>query len=221
MRIISAILFVFICFGIVAGQNEIAPIVEKTFDFKDWTYKNVDTGNDVNLRKFASGKKLTLVVYWAPWCPNWKYDAAYVQGLYDKYKDKGLDIIGVAEYDPVEKMIAFIRDYKLTFTNVYESISTADREKTLHFSQRREAGDVRKWGSPWYVFLESSKLEPEGQIVLSKKTPIVNGELTRNDAEKFIRQRLGLETATSANVSSRSKEIEVCEPEKKTVSLKP
>lgn len=192
MRIISTILFVLISVGFVFAQNEQAPIVEKTFDYRDWVYKDIETGKDVNLRKFTNGKKLVMVVYWAPWCANWKYDAAFVQALYYKYKGNGFDVIGVGEYDPVEKMKTHIKDYKLTFANVYESVVSSDREKTVHFAQRREAGDTRKWGSPWYVFLEGSKLEAKGQIVLAKKVPVVNGELMRPEAEKFIREKLGL-----------------------------
>ena len=45
------------------GQNEQSPIVEKEISYKDWTYKNVLTGEDVNLRDFTKGKKLTMVVY--------------------------------------------------------------------------------------------------------------------------------------------------------------
>jgi hypothetical protein len=203
------------------GQNEIAPMTEKAFDYKDWVYKNVDTGKDVNLRNFTTGKKLVMVVYWAPWCHNWEYDVGYVQSLYAKYKDSGLDVIGVAEYDPVDNMKAHIKKHGVTFTNVYESINSAEREKTTHFAQRREAGDTRRWGSPWYVFLDPKTLEPAGQPVMSKKTMVVNGELKRDEVEKFIRQRLGLETAAAGIASAKSKEIEVCEPDKKTASVKP
>ena len=215
MRITSAILFALIAFSFVSAQNELTSIVEKPFDYKDWVYKNVETDKDVNLRKFTNGKKLVMVVYWAPWCHNWAYDVAFVQGLYDKYKDKGFDVIGVGEYDPVDRMKAHIKENKLTFTNVYESVSSADRLKTTHYAQRTEAGDTRKWGSPWYVFLEAGKLEPEGQIVMSKKPPVVNGELIRKETEAFIQQKLGI--AAAAQTTGK---IEVCEPDTKTAEFK-
>ena len=193
MRILTVFLAIMFAVGLVSGQGEITSAAEKTFDYKDWVFKNVDTDKDVNLRKFSNGKKLVMVVYWAPWCPNWEYDVKYVQSLYDKYKESGFDVVGVGEYAQVESMKAHIKKHSVTFTNVYESTLTADREKTTHFAQRREAGDVRRWGSPWYVFLDPVKLEPEGQIVISKKTMVVNGELKREEVEKYIRQRLGLE----------------------------
>ena len=221
MRIIIVLLTIIFAVGLVSAQNEIVPMTEKAFDYKDWVYKSVESGKDVNLRKFTSGKKLVMVVYWAPWCHNWEYDVEYVQSLYAKYKANGLDIIGVAEYDPVDNMKAHIKKHGVTFTNVYESTATAEREKTTHFAQRREAGDTRKWGSPWYVFLDPGSLEPEGQIVMTKKPMVVNGELKRDEVEKYIRQRLGLEGATAGAMSAKSKENEICEPDKNAGLLKP
>ncbi len=220
MRIITAILIALFSVGFVAAQNEQAPIVEKTFDYKDWVYKNIETGKDMNLRKFANGKKLVMVVYWAPWCHNWEYDVRFIQSLHEKYKDAGLSVIGVGMYDPVDNMKAHIKRYNLTFPNVYESISSADRLTSVHYSQRREAGDARKWGSPWYVFLDGNKLEPEGQIVLSKKPMVVNGELMKKETEAFIQQKLGIATTGQSAVVGRSKEIEACDPETKTPEFK-
>jgi thiol-disulfide isomerase/thioredoxin len=221
MKLFVSILLTFVLAFTALAQNEQAPMVEKALIYKDWTYKAVQDDREVNLRKSVAGKKLVMVVYWAPWCPNWKYDAPFVQGLYEKYKANGLEVIGVAEYDTIEKMKAHIAERKLTFPIVYESIATADREKTTHFAMRREVGDVRKWGSPWYVFLDPKTAEPEGQVVMSKNPMVVNGELKRDEVEKYIRQRLGLDGVAAGAVSANSKEIEICEPDKKTAVIKP
>ena len=74
--------FIFLTVIFAFGQNEQSPIVEKEISYKDWTYKNVQTGENVNLRDFTKGKKLTMVVYFAPWCPNWKHDAPMLEKLY-------------------------------------------------------------------------------------------------------------------------------------------
>lgn len=216
MKLISAILFVFFAFSCVSAQNEQSPIVEKNFVYKDWTHKNLNGGGETNLRTFISGKKLIMVVYWAPWCPNWKHDLAFVQSLHDKYHGNGLAVIGVGEYDPGGKMKDHLEQYKLTFPSVYESDNQAARLTTVHYQQRTQAGDTRKWGSPWYVFLDPKKLEPTGEA-LTKKTTVVNGELIRPDAEKFIREKLGL--AAGASYALKSNEIEACEPDKKSTAL--
>lgn len=222
MKLFSAALLLFIVSGFALAQNEQSPIVEKEFAYKDWTFRNLSGDGKTNLREFAKGKKLVLVVYWAPWCHNWEHDYAFVESLFEKYKDKGLGMIGVGLYDPVSRMKDHVEKNKLTFPMVYETDNSGYREKTTHFSQRREAGDTRKWGSPWYVFLDPATLEASGDA-LTKKTTVVNGELVRPDAEKYIREKLGL-PAMPAGVVAKSKESEVCEPDsnsKKIAVIRP
>lgn len=215
MKFLSAILLLFAFASFAFAQNEQAPIVEKPFAYKDWTLKNLKGGGETNLREFAKGKKLVMVVYWAPWCPNWKHDVAFVQSLHAKYAASGLGVIGVGEYDPTGKMKDFVDQYKMTFPSVYESESTAARLTTVHYQQRMQAGDTRKWGSPWYVFLDPKTMEPIGEF-LTKSTTVVNGELIRAEAEKYIADKLGV---SAGGVAVKSKEIEVCDPEKKTAEL--
>ena len=214
MRSFFAILIILFMFVFAFGQNEQSPIVEKDITYNDWVYKNVKTGVDMNLRKFTFGKKLVMVVYFAPWCGNWKHDAPFVQKMYDKYKANGFDVIAVGEYDPVDVMKTHIDAFKLTFPVVYESDTRAAKQTTLHYQYRKTTGDTRNWGSPWYVFLEVAKLEPGG-MVFTKRTNVVNGELIEAEAEKFIREKLGL-AATSAVSATGDKAIEVCDPEKST-----
>jgi len=191
MKSFLALILLLFSFTLAFAQNEQSPIVEKEFAYKDWVYKNVKTGTDMNLRKFTFDKKLVMAVYFAPWCPNWKHDVAFVQGLYEKYRGNGFDVIGVGEYDPVDAMKAHLETYKVTFPAVYESELRTDKQKTLHYGYRKAAGDTRGWGSPWYVFLEPRNLEKSGEI-LSRKANVVNGELIKEEAERFIRAKLGL-----------------------------
>lgn len=210
MKLIFTFVFIISGFTFLFGQNEQSPIVEKELAYRDWTYKNLNAGGETNLRQFTRGKKLVMVVYWAPWCPNWKHDVAFVQELHAKYAKDGLGVIGVGEYDPVDKMKQHYDQYKLAFPSVYESAASSERLTTVHYAQRTSAGDTRKWGSPWYVFLEPSKLLPQGDV-LATKVSVVNGELIRLDAERYIREKLGL-AAGGATASAKSGEIEVCEP---------
>lgn len=218
MKILSALIVVLSGLIFSFGQNEQSPIVEKALEYKDWTLKNLN-GGETNLRQFAKGKKLVMVVYWAPWCANWAHDAPFVEELYKKYSKDGLGVIGVGQYDPVGNMKKNYEKNNLTFPSVYESTATSERLTTVHYSQRTAAGDTRKWGSPWYVFLDPSMIEPAGDK-LSNKVQVVNGELIRHDAEKFIREKLGL-AARGSVADIKSKEIEVCDPAKPTTLTKP
>lgn len=191
MRYISVLILTLMLAGLAVAQNEQSPITEKPIAYKDWTYKNI-RGGETNLREFTRGKKLVMVVYWAPWCPNWKNDLAFVQSLHEKYAASGLAIMGVGEYDPVERMKAHLEQYKLTFPSVYETDAQAARLTSPHYSLRMIAGDKRKWGTPWYVFLDPAKLNGSGDT-LTENTTLVNGELIRPEAEKYVREKLGLD----------------------------
>jgi thiol-disulfide isomerase/thioredoxin len=217
--LISAILLLSSTFA--NAQHEYAPLREHELKYKDWTYKSVRDDREINLRDFARNKKLVMVVYFAQWCPNWKYEAPVAQKLYDKYKAQGFDVIGVSEYDTVEKTKANLETLKVTFPVVAESFSYEAREKTPHNEYRRKTEDTRKWGSPWNLFIETSALEAKGDTLL-KKAFVVNGELIETDVEKFIRQKLGLPVEEKQiAIAAKDKTIEVCEPDsKKEASFK-
>jgi thiol-disulfide isomerase/thioredoxin len=203
------------------AQNEQSPIVEKEISYANWTYKDIRTGKDVNLRDFTKGKKLTIVVYWAPWCGNWRHDAPMVERLYETYKDKGLAIIGVGEYDPVVSMKNTLDTYKITFPAVYESENRSEREKTLHYNYRRSTGDSRNWGSPYYVFLLPKSIEKKGDL-LTKKTFIINGEMIETEGEAFIRKQLKLPPLEQPKTASVTvSQTEVCDPKKPAELKKP
>ena len=218
MKFAFAFLILLFCLTFAFGQNEQAPILEKEISYKNWTYKNVRTGDEINLRDFAKGKKLVMVVYFAPWCGNWKHDAPMLERLYEKYKAQGLDIIAVGEYDPVDSMKANLDTLKITFPAVYESENRTEKQKTLHYEYRKSTGDTRGWGSPWYIFLMPPLMEKKGDT-LTKKTFIINGELIEAEGEKFIREKLGLRAIDTKTTAAKKDVIEVCEPEKKTADL--
>lgn len=204
MKFLTAVLLTLTFAFAAFAQNEQAPITKKEFGYNDWTYKNLSGNGETNLRTFAEGKKLVMVVHWAPWCPNWRHDIQFVRELNTKYGDKGLSIIGVGEYDSVAKMKSHVEFYKLDFPIVYSGTVPTDREKSNHFNQRRATGDTRKWGTPWYVFLEPGSLTKEGDV-LATRVDLVNGELIKDNAEKFIRTKLGLEVPAEAMSSEAVK----------------
>lgn len=218
MKTFLALAFLLVGSIFVAAQTEQAPVVEKEIKYKDWTYKSVRDNSTVNLRDFTKNKKLVMVVYFAPWCPNWRHEAPFAQKLYDKYKGQGFDVIGVGEYDTVEAMKTNLTDKSITFPVVYESESKDAKQKTAHYDYRKATGDTRNWGSPWNIFLEPSKLTKKGDVLI-EKTFVVNGELIEVEAEKFVRERLGLPAEETKTEKTASKTIETCDEEKKTAAF--
>ncbi len=168
--------------------HEYAPVVEKTVNYKTWTLNDLASSKPIALRSLMQGKKLVMVLYFAPWCPNWRNEAPVAASLYDKYKSQGFEIVGVSEYGSRDDVKTFFGPAGAPYPVVSESESRDDREKTPHFGYRRLTGDTRKWGSPWNIFLEPGKCS-SGEV-LTEKAWIVNGELIQADADKFIHDRL-------------------------------
>ncbi|MBC8031933.1 MAG: TlpA family protein disulfide reductase [Pyrinomonadaceae bacterium] len=174
--------------------HEYSPIVEKTVYYKNWTLNDLKDNKPVDLRSLVAGKKLVMVVYFAPWCGNWKHEAPVAARLYEKYKAQGFEVIGVSEYGTRDTVSAFFGPNGPPYRVVSESESRDDREKTPHFGYRQLTGDTRRWGSPWNIFLVPSALAKTGDV-LTEKAWIVNGELIEAEADKFIADHLNAKTA--------------------------
>jgi len=174
--------------GAQAG-HEYSPLVEKTVNYKNWSLVNVKTDTAEDLRNMLKGKKLVMVVYFAPWCGNWRNEAPIAAKLYEKYKDQGFQVIGVSEYAARADVKAFFGEAGSPYPIVSESETRDDRDKTPHFGYRQLTGDTRKWGSPWNIFLEPSKVNASGDV-LTEKAWVVNGELIEDEVDKFITDKL-------------------------------
>ncbi|MCR4723318.1 MAG: TlpA family protein disulfide reductase [Eubacteriales bacterium] len=67
------------------NDNTEGPVVFMTYDRK---------GNPYDQSIFAESK-LTLINFWEPWCPPCVGEMPDLEKIYEQYKDKGLNIIGV------------------------------------------------------------------------------------------------------------------------------
>jgi len=180
--------------ALAQGGHEYSPLVEKTVNYKNWTLNDIKDDKPVDLRAAVQGKKLVMVVYFAPWCANWRHEAPVAARLYEKYKNQGFEVIGVSEYGSREDVRKFFGETGAPYTVVSESETREDREKTPHYGYRQLTGDTRKWGSPWNIFLEPALLAKTGDV-LTEKAWVVNGELIEEEVDKFIAERLKGSTA--------------------------
>lgn len=178
------------------AQHEYSPLEEKTVNYKNWTLTGLSDDKQVDLRELVAGKKLVMVVYFAPWCGNWKFEAPIAAKLYEKYKDKGFTVIGVSEYGSRDDVKAFFGASGPPYPVVSESETRDDKQKTPHYAYRQLTGDRRNWGSPWNIFLEPAKLAKTGDV-LTEKAWVVNGELIEQDVDKWIGERLNATTAAA------------------------
>ena len=178
-----------------AQSHEYSPLIEKTVNYENWELPNVVTEKPEDLRKLMSGKKLVMIVYFAPWCGNWKFEAPIATKLYEKYKAQGFQVIGVSEYASRADVRGYFGEAGPPFPVVVESEAREDKVKTPHYKYRQLTGDVRSWGSPWNIFLEPDKLKATGNV-LAEKAWVVNGELIEEEVDKFIASKVGNSTAT-------------------------
>ena len=70
-------------------------------------------GAKVDLSSFA-GKPL-IINLWATWCGPCRLEMPQLVGFADKYKDKGLQVIGVSVDDAPDAIRAFAAEYKVTY----------------------------------------------------------------------------------------------------------
>ena len=176
--------------------HEYSPLVEKTVNYKNWSLPNLTTDKPDDLRALVAGKKLVMIVYFAPWCPNWRYEAPIAAKLYEKYKAQGFQVIGISEYAVRDDVKKFFGEAGPPYPVVTESESRDDKQKTAHYGYRQLTGDTRNWGSPWNIFLEPTKLIATGDV-LTEKAWVVNGELIEDEVDKFIASKC---TSTTASV---------------------
>lgn len=172
------------------ARHEYSPLVERTVNYKNWTLPSLTTDQPEDLRKLMAGKKLVMIVYFAPWCGNWKHEAPIAAKLYEKYKSKGFQVIGVSEYASRAEVSSYFGKDGPPYPVVTESESREDKEKTPHYDYRQLTGDKRSWGSPWNIFLEPDKVSASGEVLVETAW-VVNGELIEEEVDKFIASKVG------------------------------
>jgi thiol-disulfide isomerase/thioredoxin len=176
------------------ASHEYSPITESTVNYKNWTLPSLTAEKSEELRALMAGKKLVMIVYFAPWCGNWKNEAPIAAKLYDKYKAQGFQVIGISEYASKDDVRKYFGTDGPPYPVVTESESRDDKQKTAHYGYRQLTGDKRNGGSPWNIFLEPAKVNAKGDV-LTEKAFVVNGELIEDEVDKFIASKVGGETA--------------------------
>jgi thiol-disulfide isomerase/thioredoxin len=77
--------------------------------------KYVDTGGKAYTLDALAGK-VVLVNFWATWCGPCKKEIPDLSKLYDKYKDKGVMILGVMADNPGDsELLNFQSDHEMSF----------------------------------------------------------------------------------------------------------
>ncbi|MCX6543051.1 MAG: TlpA disulfide reductase family protein [Acidobacteria bacterium] len=78
----------------------------------NFTLKDAN-GADVRLASFKG--KVIVLDFWATWCGPCKLEIPGFVELYEKYKDRGLAMVGVQVQDQPEGLKPFMQEFKMTY----------------------------------------------------------------------------------------------------------
>jgi thiol-disulfide isomerase/thioredoxin len=93
----------------------------------DWSIESWFQGeSEVDLH----GDAATLVVFWESWCPHCRTEVPKMQAIYDEYRDRGLQVIGVT---------------RLTKTATAESVESFIDEQNVSYPIAKESGALAEY----------------------------------------------------------------------------
>lgn len=74
--------------------------------------------------------QVVLLNLWATWCTPCVVEMPSIQRLYDRYRDKGLRVVGISVDDPpfVGRIREFVKEHQLTFDILHEGSGTIERD---------------------------------------------------------------------------------------------
>lgn len=88
--------------------------------FTDFEGEDAD-GKSTSLAAFVKPGTYTLVDFWASWCPYCIKEIPELSALYDKWKDSGFDIVGVAVRDVPEDSKAAINKHNISWPVLFNT----------------------------------------------------------------------------------------------------
>ena len=117
----------------------------------DFKMKTPD-GKNFQFSKFAKGKTVVLD-FWASWCPDCRKDAPEVVRLYEKYRQFGIEFIGVSMDTDVEAWKKAIEKFGITYPQVSE------------LKKFKETDIAKAYGVKWIPSMVV--VGPDGEVKLS------------------------------------------------------
>ncbi|HVU36149.1 MAG TPA: TlpA disulfide reductase family protein [Opitutaceae bacterium] len=85
--------------------------------FPDFAEKDL-SGQPLSVGRFKG--KVVLVDFWATWCPPCRAELPNVVAAYQKYHDKGFEIVGVSLDKDESQLKSFLAEHKMTWPQYFD-----------------------------------------------------------------------------------------------------
>ncbi|MBR2821867.1 MAG: TlpA family protein disulfide reductase [Clostridiales bacterium] len=107
----------------------------------DFTFSTTDRNGQLYSEQIFSNSQLTMVNFWEPWCGPCVNEMPDIEKLYENYKDKGLQVIGVYSETSMESDVteilkdSNIRYLILNYTVEFDQFQTGYVPTTIFVDQ--------------------------------------------------------------------------------------
>jgi len=146
-----------------AAQLKAVRVGNKVADFT----QNDPQGNPVKFSDVYSKNKLTMVDFWASWCGPCRAFNPTLMKIYEKYHDKGFEVLGVSYDSNKDAWVKCIESEKLPWPQVSDLKGWANATSDMFYIK----------GIPQNLFVDQNGT-------------IVGYKVNRNTIEQFIKEQL-------------------------------
>ena len=126
-------------------------------------------GNTVDSAKEYEKNKLTIIYQWATWCPTVPETTAKINKLYERYKNDGLEIIGIS-HESEETLIEYESENNIAWRNILNYGDNVIRKGVyLHniYSSDFELSECNLSSFPTIVYPSITIIDQHGTVVFS------------------------------------------------------